>query len=252
MFYLVAFYRLSFKNFAMGLVFILAIISFMSGPIVMNVMEEKAVISVKDIPSYFLALARHFPPGGKDRLLRLPGVEEVVVLEEDHIAYKKKRIMERFNLSGDLFNGEHMGVKIIFQDGISEKAKRLIHHYFKKFMGEQNVTLGSIVQGEKRSVLWREWQRGGLICLAVLVCLCWLFSFFKIRRNIQKEAFLVGRFQRKERVALKIYLAGVLSFIPMAAIISHYISGPLYYWPFALLMGLLFLCMFFRSSYRWE
>lgn len=179
--------------------------------------------------SYFFALVskKENVASITRKLKRLPGVDQVKLIDEKIIQQDVKKLLTNVSLSSELLSEmNYVPLKIIFDLGISHKSKKLIQQYFLRLTGKNNIFMGAIkkekILNRHHSVLIQQYGQVVLLLLSIVLCL--LIST-PIYNEINKKSYLIEQFQRRKFIALKIGLFGVLAYVMMIGLIIFLFSS---------------------------
>ncbi|RLA62872.1 MAG: hypothetical protein DRQ88_04900 [Epsilonproteobacteria bacterium] len=159
------------------------------------------------------------------KMLELPGVNNVKIIEKNEVKNRALEILDNFNMGQeDEFNFEYLGMEVSLDREVNIRGQELIRGYLIRLAGEENITLGKIYPPSISKKLKENldlFNRYGGIAMAGFLFVVWLFSFFALRKKIKKVAFLIEQYQRKRSVEIKIVLSGVAFFYLIGCVMSY-------------------------------
>ena len=261
MFYIKMFYKLAFRNFLSSFFFFSLATAFIFALGKKDYIGHKVMtfISGEKVNAYFFALISdpNHASLAYERTVQLPGVKSVETIVKDRIVEKTKKIISQLSsgIPHSIFHRNYTGLKVTFKEGVSERSKKLIQNYLEKLVGADHVTMGGIIEEnqereKKIETLSKFKDMVIYIFIGGALCLC-LIPFSKMRTCILEEAYLIEKYQRRNNVAIKIYLAGVIPLLLAAMTFSIYLPS----YRLGLGMALVtFVAMgpTFLKKYRWE
>lgn len=138
------------------------------------------------------------------KLVSLPGVEAVSLLEGEKITTHVRSVLESTQVSfdGGLLDLKYSGLKVGLSPDLKPRSLSLIRNYLTRLIGEKDVTLGAVkkpIQEEKvnplkvKAARLIQWSPYFFLCLYIL-------SLFMMRGNLIRESFLIETYQRKSKV----------------------------------------------------
>lgn len=172
----------------------------------------------------------------------LPGVANVEILAEESIKSEVRDIVGSLGqeITESFLSLEYAGLKVIFSDGLQANSQELIRDYLKRLVGDSKVTLGP-VQASQRKNLEKTWireliEQNAFEVTMGLACLFWFILGLDLSGPLSRQAYLVEQFQRRDKVAVKTYLAlltpllaipvlGVLFSAPSVMILIVFMAG---------------------------
>ncbi|MCY4524178.1 MAG: hypothetical protein OXB84_05520 [Halobacteriovoraceae bacterium] len=256
MFYIKIFYQILFKNIVMGIFFILTSICLLMAPEIKKNIEYQLsnMIPKTTFKPHFLALLSNTD---KDviakRFTHLPGIDSVDFLKKEEIEKENKKIIKRLNLKdgGALLDDNFIGIRVYFADKTNQRVRLLIRDYLKELVGPANITMGDILQKEQKDKYLDTFYKYRYQVMGLgwgVVFLFWFLVFLKIRNLILEESYLIEKFQRRNLVGMKVYLAGMASMALLMVLLTRFSIHPHVVWPFLLQI----ICMFLLTKYKWE
>jgi cell division protein FtsX len=149
----------------------------------------------------------------KRKIEGLPGVKSVKLLDKTGTKNKVKSVSSTLGLSKKEASSlnEMVSIKIALTSQVSQSSINLIREYLTRLAGKDNILIGAVkkkISNEKifKSLLVqiKKWPLQSAIGVAFVL---WMISFFLLRKEILRVAYIIESFQRKTNVALKISLA---------------------------------------------
>jgi hypothetical protein len=198
---------------------------------------EKIVF--KSIPNQNQGAHFHALISGKENYFRvsrkleaLPGVWGVKVLEKTQIESQVKSILGSLStgLAASMLDLDYAGVKVIFKRGLQSRSQQLIKDYLQRLVGTSKITLGSTKSDSEmeksRTAFFDIFKSWGVAIFTIIVAVAWLVSFFLFSNKIKETAYILERFQRKDNIALKIYLVACSVLIGVSLILNLSFGAP--------------------------
>jgi hypothetical protein len=140
-------------------------------------------------------------------LLELPMVVGVDLLSREDIASEVNQILGNLSttLGASALNLDYTGLKVYLDPTTSESSRELVRDYLVRLAGESNITLGALVRSVQTqaafSVKYIDYA------LYIVALFFWAMMMRLFISELAKQSYLIEQFQRRDRVALKIYLA---------------------------------------------
>ena len=164
----------------------------------------------------------------KNKLGSLPGIKEIVYLDEKEIKKKVNQEVGALKLNEVLFKKRYIALKVIFDYDLSMDGQNLIKKYLNRYVGEVDIIIGKTI-GEKKykervvkeNAKIKKIYWGGIFSPLVIYL---IISFFIFSKGIWKKSYLIENFQRKRNVHLKILLSGI-SFLSLIIMIFSMIKN---------------------------
>jgi len=178
------------------------------------------------------------------KLRVLPGVEQAITLSEKKIKLEVERLLGAFKkdlatelqdelhneLKNDLINLEFTGIKVVFQENITQRTQQLIRDYLSRLVGTDKVTLGPIKKPNEEfkknaqlALFLKDW---GIIGVVFLCVLFWFSSLQIFSKVIAKQSYLLEQFQRKKFVRIKILGVGPLLALAFGPLVMFIFGQP--------------------------
>ena len=148
-----------------------------------------------------------------EKLLKLPGIKNVELVDNNYIARQTESILSDLELN-DLGNDsfDFIGIKVIFERAIKKKSMKLVQDYLKKI-----TTKGHLIIGDIKNTSTNKNQSfiitHASIMMTSILCFFWLIINHQMAEKIRRNAYIVEQFQRKTSVALKTYTLTFFTFI---------------------------------------
>ncbi len=219
MFYIKQFFLILRENLLKGIFFFFITLAFVIVLGNWRFIKEKTFDLYPDYmkgPSFFALISSDQDYQNIQRkLISLPGISGVIVLEKEGIKRQTDKLLENFHL-----NEENLGVfnfvvlEVMFDKNISERGQELIRNYLLKLAGENNITLGKTNLPPNRDgikAILDFVDSSGKVTIALFFAICWVFALILLKKEVKRTSYLIEQFQRKSSVELKIVLSGILA-----------------------------------------
>lgn len=171
------------------------------------------------------------------QLRGLPGIVRVEELSEQSIAQEIDNIFGSLNM-GDaqdvLANMQlrYAGLKVVLTQELESRSVDLIRDYMRRLIGSENLTIGPVMQtrqeGEQNLESFAEFSQWGSWVVIAILFLSWLGFTHFFGNKIRRHAYLLEQFQRRERVAFKMFLTGLVFTVGGASVIGIAFGGAEY------------------------
>ena len=177
--------------------------------------------------SYFYALisSRHGAGELQRKLVSLPGIEKIQILDSQNIEKKAQTLLSAHDLHfpKELSQMSYFGLKVVLSEKIRPRAQQLIRDYIVRLVRDKDVILGNVknfgpTQKTSQFLKWIRWA-GSSLALAVSFVF-WFFAGIWILGPIKKMAYVVENFQRRCHVAVKTYLMACFIVVGMGIVLS--------------------------------
>ncbi len=151
----------------------------------------------------------------KRKIEGLPGVKEVKLLDKNSTKKRVKKISSSLKLSKKEASSLNtmVSLKIALTSEVSQSSINLIREYLTRLAGKDNILIGAVKKKisnekifKKLIVQIKKWPLQVAIAVTFLF---WSTSFFLLRKEIMRVAYIIESFQRKKNVAFKIAAAQV-------------------------------------------
>lgn len=138
------------------------------------------------------------------KLMELPGVKKVSMMDEGKITEHVKAVLESTQVSFDesLLDLRYSGMKVGLSPDLKPRSLNLIRSYIKRLAGEKEVTLGAVKRPEiskgkapLKLVFMKTTQWAPMAFLGL-----YLVALFFISQTLRKESWLIETYQRKSNV----------------------------------------------------
>ena len=134
------------------------------------------------------------------KLWQLPGIGKIQVLEQNALTEKALALVGHLGeMADDFLATNFTGLKITFTNEAGPRSQQLIRDYMQGLMREEDLTLGPTVQQEgQRLAVWAtlDWI---MVCTGLITLAAGLI----FGRQLRQAAYLMERFQRRQRYAAK-------------------------------------------------
>jgi hypothetical protein len=254
MFYIKQFFSIFRDNLLKGTFFFLTSISFVLIIGNWGILKEKIFELYPDYskgPSFFALISSDQDYLNIQRkLISLPGISSVMILEKEAVKEQTKKLVDNFQLKDeDLGFLNFIALEVIFDKNITLRGQELIRNYLIKLAGENNVTLGKInFPPEKDGIksLLDFINIGGEWAMGLFFGCMWFFALLILKKEVKKSAYLIEQFQRKKSVEIKILISGTIIFYSISSGLTFLSSSP--EWINVSLIGFFFLTSLFLSG----
>ena len=209
--------------------------------------------------SYFYALisSRHSAGELQRKLVSLPGVVKIQILDSQSIEKKAQSLLTAHDLhfQGEFSQVSYFGLKVVLSEKIKARSQQLIRDYLVRLVRDNDVILGNVKSfgpTQKTSQFLTWIRRAGSSLALALAFVFWFFAGMWILGPIKKMAYVVERFQRRCHVAVKTYLVACLMAIS-AGIGLSLLMGNIQWMGLSMTVipvGLSFLSAF--KNYQWN
>lgn len=170
---------------------------------------------------YFNALvsAGSNPDAIARKIGNLPGVAKVELRNSSKLEKEIGGFLKGLGAGEDLLAGGFNSFKVVLDKSTRPESRQLIREYFSRLVGKKDVTFSEVKTsrstGLKASPLYSLFAKWSDTYIAALAGFGWLFTLWLLSQPIQAQGFVIERFQRKDKTALKMYFW--LWMIPVAA-----------------------------------
>lgn len=143
------------------------------------------------------------------KMSNLPGVSAVEVKNSDKLAEEVSGFLEEVGAGPEVMAKSYNAFKVVLEPGTRGSSRELIREYFARLTGKKDVTFSQVKtptpQRFKTSPLYGIFSKWSDVYLAALAGFGWLFTLWLISQPLCAQSFVIERFQRKDRTALKMY-----------------------------------------------
>ena len=217
MFYLKEFYQLFRANRLLSIIFLFSIMG-----IVISVTQKEEINyqltkaqSIKLLP-YFNALIQNGTNIEKiqRKMSDLPGVSTVKLLDHSAVSKEVKKLQQRFDkdLLNELSSLKLQRIKVELESGLLEKNQNLIKEYLARLVGKESITIGAVKRPsqflKRKETFQQKIMKWGDIYIISFFSALFLMSIFLIQGRLNKQSYIIEKFQRKKYVKTKIMFAG--------------------------------------------
>ena len=247
MFYIIQFFKIIKENFLKGISFFLVSASFILVVGNWTVLKDRILDLYPDYmkgPSFYALIS-----SGQDylniqrKLISLPGISSVKILEKETLKNQTEKIMKNFQLANeDVGIFDFIGLEVMFDKNINDRGQELIKNYLTKLAGDNNITMGkTTIPPEKDNIksIMDFINQGGWWAVSLIFSFLWIFSLLIFKKEVKKSSYLIEQFQRKSLVELKILFSGLLIIYFFSAGIIFFSPSP--EWISVILIGFFYL-----------
>mgnify|MGYP006107809341 CR=1 FL=1 len=219
MFYLTHFFKSIFENPIKGLIVVIlpvTLIILSSNYKTINNIGLQLIPIEKD-ESYFhvlIPLGQNHS-GVRRKLSDLPEVNRVELMNKEKMQSKISKILINLNAKSDHFEElelELVGLKVIFNDGVELKSRKLIREYTMRLSDSSSITLGKIKESKKITPFastMKVFRSNWLSIIFGFSLLVWLIMFMLFSQDLKNKFILLNSFQRRKSIKVKTFLVGI-------------------------------------------
>ena len=237
MFYLKMFYKVIWDLRLRGLSFFILSIGLFA--LAANSERVKSFIAVKVTPQnpYFNALVNKSINANviARKLQNLPGVKNVKVKSSDYLKNDLRAIAKEIDpeVVKNMMNVSFQGIKVELDRTLEKSSQSLVQEYLNRLVGKENITITGVKYPKVNMVasnkdlrhFFLQWVD---IVLIFCISIVWCFACWSISKELRSNAYLIEKFQRKNMVALKSFLIGMLAIIFVVLNILNIIGGNIF------------------------
>lgn len=218
MFYIKQFFRLIKENSLKGFFFLLISCAFVLVLGNWSYLKDKILDLYPDYmkgPSFYALINEQEDYLNIQRkLITLPGISSVKILEKDKVKEQTEKIMNSFQLKNDEVGAfDFVGLEVMFDKNINNRGQELIRNYLLKLAGENNITIGKtnyLPEKDNIKSLMDFINTSGSWFIALFFAIFWVFSLSLLKKEVKKASYLIEQFQRKRMVEFKILFSGII------------------------------------------
>ncbi|MBG60787.1 MAG: hypothetical protein CMJ16_10040 [Peredibacter sp.] len=152
------------------------------------------------------------------KMSNLPGVSKVVFKDDKKLAAELKGFVSEVGAEAAELANNYKSFKINLTKGLQPQSAQLIKEYFSRLVGGKDVTFSQVKTPKiweiQKSPLYIMFSKWADIYIGITVGLGWMFTLWLLSHSIQAQSYVIEKFQRKDKTALRIY--GILSLVPVA------------------------------------
>jgi hypothetical protein len=256
MFYLNTFFKFIFKYVFVGIPFlfltVLLFFHIQNGAFFNPYLSSD--LKIKQEKPYFLALIKS--EENVERIMRkmnsLPGVAHSQKYDNQELRLK---LFELFKEQVELVeNFSFDGIKVVFQDDVSKKSRELIREYLVRYVGEEKIFLGGIVEPPQVSAKSLNPVRYSLSLWGTIgTTLLWFIFFSLFVFKTTNPCYVIENFQSKKAVRFKVISSGLsFLFILMVLISQLFVRQTNWTYTLALLVLVATACLLSRRKVKWQ
>jgi len=166
------------------------------------------------------------------KIQALPGVWGVKVLEKVQIDKQVKTILGDLGstISASMLDLDYAGIKVIFKRGLQARSQQLIKDYLQRLVGSSKITLGGTKSDsdieKSRTAFFSLFKNWGVGVFSVVIICAWFVSLFLFSSKIKETSYLLERFQRKNHIALKLYLMACGFIFALSLLLNVTLGAP--------------------------
>ena len=159
---------------------------------------------------FFYTLIYNYPSPHSivKKIKNLPGVYSVKVDDKQKLKTRVQNILQKmsFSLPEGILPKEQFGVKVYLDESVTQKSVSLMQEYIKRMVGGDKVLFKDSLNRSRKS-RDKSLESGGSTILLFygILSFCWFLSFYGLSKPLRNRAYLITQYQRRSRVALKIW-----------------------------------------------
>jgi hypothetical protein len=164
------------------------------------------------------------------KMRKLPGVKNVRIKKALEVSKELKGLQAE--LDSDVLKSlsaiNYSSVTIELSTAIQGRSQNLIKEYLTRLVGESSITMSNVKKPKVRKlkknspeVILHKWGDKYIIALLTIL---WLASCLSFANYLKNYSFLIEKFQRKQRVDLKIFVSGIFFLFLLTFGINLYLS----------------------------
>jgi hypothetical protein len=234
MFYIKQFFKIIKENSLKGFLFLLISISFVLILGNWSLVKEKILNLYPDYmkgPSFYALISTSEDYLNIQRkLISLPGISSVRILEKDLVNKQAEKIIKNLELKNEEMGTlDFIGLEVMFDKNINERGQELIRNYLIKLAGEGHITLGKtnyLPETDNIKVLMDYVNEYGIWIIGLFLGGFWIFSLMIFKKEVKKASYLIEQFQRKRLVEFKILFAGIILIYLVSATVIFLSPSP--------------------------
>lgn len=211
-----------------------------------------AVDSKSSATPYFNALiaADSNPDYIIRKMSNLPGVAKVVFKDDKKLAKELRGFVSEVGSEAADLATNFKSFKINLNKGLQPKSAQLIKEYFSRLVGGKDVTFSQVKQPKgweiQKSPLYSMFSKWADVYIGAIIGLGWLFTLWILSHSIQAQSYVIEKFQRKDKTALRMYALLSLAPIVFSLIATFWFEGKANFATLAPVAGIVaFGCLFF-------
>lgn len=234
MFYLKMFYQVIWDLKLRGISFIILSIGLLFVTSQNTEIKKFVEIKVKEQNPYFNALLeKNINANSIARKLKnLPGVIEVKVKSTDYLKKDLESMMKQMDaeIAQSMMKVNFQGIRVELDKKLEKSSQGLVQEYLNRLVGKENITITGVKNPKNNIVTLDEDFRAIFmkwIDIFIIFCLLivWCFACWSISKEIKNNSYLIEKFQRKKRVAVKTFVFGMTTVLVAVYSIIYIIGG---------------------------
>ncbi len=185
-----------------------------------------SLVKAESKSAYFNALlsASINPKEIQRKVIKLPGVKRVSIINETDINREVKKVVKDLKVESEFIEKDLSltGIRVEFEKTMQLRSQELIRDYVARLSGKDNITLGALHRNPKGLVnksIYIAQMNFNLAFwgVASLLILLWISLFHSIRMHIKNLHFILSRFQRRKnlRLCVNVLLLAAVAIIPL-------------------------------------
>lgn len=144
------------------------------------------------------------------KMRNLPGVAKVNLTRSGKLENEIKGFLSEIGESTSAFTGAFNAFKITLEDNTRAESRNLIKEYFSRLVGRKDISFTKVKSPApaflKNSPLYNAFSKWADIYIVALAGLGWFFTCWLLSQPLGSQGYVIERFQRKKKTALKMYL----------------------------------------------
>lgn len=160
------------------------------------------------------------------KLNELPGVTRVEVLGEREIQGQVTKVLSNLDLDMKIedMDLDYAGIKVVLDKSLQERSQNLIRDYLVRLVGSSKLTLGAVKAISKaeqiKNQLFTQFKEWGITVVSIACMIIWGLIAIVFSTKVQQSSYLIEKFQRRNKVGLKVMLAGGFTFLTFCLALS--------------------------------
>ncbi len=160
------------------------------------------------------------------KLTELPGVSRVELLGESDIQSQVTKVLSNLDLDMKIesMDLDYAGLKVIMDKNLQERSQNLIRDYLVRLVGSSKLTLGAVKAISKaeqiKNQLFSQFKEWGITVVSLASFIIWGLIAIVFSTKVQQSSYLIEKFQRRNKVGLKVMLAGMTGFLSFCAALT--------------------------------
>ncbi|WP_044557609.1 SPFH domain-containing protein [Halobacteriovorax marinus] len=160
------------------------------------------------------------------KLTELPGVNRVEILGEAEIQDQVSKVLSNLDLGMEMeeMNLNYAGLKVILDKSLQERSQNLIRDYLVRLVGSSKLTLGAVKAISKaeelKNQVFTQFKEWGITVVSIACLVIWSLISIVFSSKVQQSSYIIEKFQRRNKVGLKVMLTGMATLLSFCFAIS--------------------------------